>query len=209
MAQEKRSKQQERHRRIKEDHPILGRLALALADEPDAGRSWETGAVGEQRFGAALDQMVDRGVLVLHDRRLVPSKANIDHIAIARNGVWVIDAKRYRGLVTKVDKGGWLRADIRLTIGGRDRTALADGVLRQVDRVRQCVSDNVGDQIPVRGALCFVDAEFRLFAKPFEVRGVLVSWGKALRERLVEPGPLTVEQQTEVHRQLARSFPPA
>ena len=31
------------------------------------------------------------------------------------------------------------------------------------------------------GALCFVDAEFRLFARPFEIDGVVITWGRALR----------------------------
>jgi hypothetical protein len=35
-------------------------------------------------------------VAVLHDRRIPGSRANIDHIAIAATGVWVIDSKRYK-----------------------------------------------------------------------------------------------------------------
>ncbi len=40
----------------------------------------------------------------------------------------------------------------------------------------------------MRGALCFVDAEFSLFAKPFTIDGVVVAWGEALNEEhLLEP----------------------
>ena len=91
--------------RVDEAHPVLARLAHAVDPEPDAGRSWATGAVGEQTLGRALDALSTAGVLVLHDRRLPGSKANIDHIAVTANGVWVIDAKRYRGLVDDPDKG--------------------------------------------------------------------------------------------------------
>ena len=38
-----------------------------------------------------------RSIAVLHDRRIPGSKANIDHIAITAAGIWVIDAKRYKG----------------------------------------------------------------------------------------------------------------
>lgn len=207
-ADQLRAEQAERHRRLKERQPVLGRLKIAIANEPQAGASWAKGAVGEQKFGAALDRTGDE-VLVLHDRRFPRSKANIDHIAVAPGGVWVIDAKRYKGVVTKVDKGGWFRTDLRLTVGGRDRTALVRGVQRQVQHVEQALATLDGDPVAVRGALCFVDAEFRLFAKPFAIDGVLVAWGKALRERLLQPGPMDADRRTAVHRHLATSFPPA
>ena len=42
------------------------------------------------------------------------SRANIDHVAITRSGVFVIDAKNYTGKVQKIDKGGWFSIDLRL-----------------------------------------------------------------------------------------------
>jgi hypothetical protein len=201
--------QRGRHRRLKEDHPVLGRLKLALAAEPEAGRSWARGAVGEQKFGAALDTMVDQGVLILHDRRLPRSKANLDHLAVSSMGVWVIDAKRYRGRVTKVDNGGWLRPDIRLMVAGRDRTPLVRGVQRQVEHVRAALAELTGEPITVRGALCFVDSDFGYFARPLLVDDIVISWGKGLRKRLLEPGPLSMAQRAVIHRHLATSFPPA
>jgi len=36
---------------------------------------------------------------VLHDARTQHSPANIDHIAIAPSGIWVIDANHYKGKV--------------------------------------------------------------------------------------------------------------
>ena len=121
----------------------------------------------------------------------------------------MIDAKRYSGLVTKVDKGGWFRSDVRLVVGGRDRTKLVEGVHKQTSDVREVVAGSPVPGAAVRGALCFIDSEFRLFAKPFEVGGVLVTWGKALRERLALPGPLDAEQRTLLCRHLAASLPPA
>ena len=55
------------------------------------------------------------------------STANIDHMAVAASGIWVIDAKRYKGAISKQDRGGWLETDFRLVVGGRDRTSLAAG----------------------------------------------------------------------------------
>lgn len=204
-----RAAQAARHRRMKEQHPILGRLALALADEPPAGASWAKGAVGEEKLGAALDRLEAEGLCVLHDRRLPGSKANIDHLVVAPTGVWVIDAKRYAGRVQRVDKGGWCARDVRLVVAGRDRTKLIAGVLRQVGHVEDALAPLPGAPVPVHGALCFLDAEFGLFAKPFTVQRVVVAWGRALRKRLVAPGPMPPDRRAAVHRHLARSFPPA
>jgi len=44
---------------------------------------------------AALDNCCRPEVVVLHDRAIPGSRANIDHIGIGPTGVWVIDTKRY------------------------------------------------------------------------------------------------------------------
>jgi ribosomal protein L34 len=80
------------------------------------------------------------GLAVLHDRRIPGSKANIDHIAITGSGIWVIDAKRYKGRPELKVEGGVLRPRVeKLLIGQRDCTKLVDGVLKQVDVVRDVV----------------------------------------------------------------------
>jgi hypothetical protein len=206
-AERLRAKGEEHRRQLKERRPILGRLAIGIAGPPTDGHSYAKGAVGEEKLGAALDTMVANGLLVLHDRRRPRTAANIDHLVVAPTGVWVIDAKRYSGLITKVDKGGWLQSDIRLTVGGRDRTKLVAGVQTQMSDVRQ-VLDGPRTAVPLHGALCFVDAELRLFAKPFEIDGVLVTWTKALCERMATSGPIDAKTRTALHRHLAASLPP-
>jgi hypothetical protein len=162
-AEQLRAEQDEHRRLLKAHRPILGRLAIAIAGPPADGDSYAKGAVGEEKLGAALDAMAEKGLLVLHDRRRPRTAANIDHLVVAPTGVWVVDAKRYSGLITKVDKGRWLRSDMRLTVGGRDRTKLVHGVQKQMADVRR-VLDEPHTAVPLRGALCFVDAELRLFA---------------------------------------------
>ena len=65
----------------------FGGIAVALSDERQSTAAWETGAVGEERLGARLDALASEDVAVLHDRRIPNSKANIDHVAVARAGV--------------------------------------------------------------------------------------------------------------------------
>ncbi|MFC5179418.1 nuclease-related domain-containing protein [Nocardioides taihuensis] len=88
---------QRREREIRTKHPRLGGLIHALSEAPQSIVAWDTGAVGEERLGRRLNQLASDKLLVLHDRRIPGSRANIDHIAITPSGVYVIDAKRYRG----------------------------------------------------------------------------------------------------------------
>ena len=207
-GERRRGAEQERRRAAVERRPVLGRVANFLEGPPTAGASYLKGAVGEEKLGAALDGLTARGVLTLHDRRRLRTKANIDHLVVAPTGAWVIDAKRYKGLIHRVDRGGWLRADFHLVVGTRDRTDLVNGVRKQVTDVGR-VLDGIGFDVPLHGVLCFVDGEWPLLARPFAIDGVLVTWGKSLRERLVDAGPLDDARRRLVYERLASRLPPA
>lgn len=53
--------------------------------------------LGEERLGTRLNELADDSLRMLHDRRIPRSRANIDHLAVTRSGVFVIDAKKYKG----------------------------------------------------------------------------------------------------------------
>ena len=61
--------------------------------------------------------------------------------------------------------------------------------------------------IPVIDALCFVGAEWSLFAKPFQQQGVWVTWARKLAAMIAEPGPLSSERVPVIARQLADALP--
>lgn len=61
--------------------------------------AWATGADGERRTAAALVPLERKGWVVLHDRRIPGSRANIDHIAIGPTGVYAIESKSWAGQV--------------------------------------------------------------------------------------------------------------
>jgi hypothetical protein len=196
-----------REDRIRTQHPKLGGLILALSDDPQSTRAWEQGAVGEERLGARLDQLDSAGVATLHDRRIPGTCANIDHIVIGPTGVWVIDAKRYKGRPTLRVEGGILRPRVeRLLVGRRDCTKLVDGVLKQVGLLRDALS---GEEHPpeVIGALAFVDADWPMIGGSFTTRRVHVVWPKRLQRLLLAAGP--VQDVAGTHRTLSKRFPPA
>lgn len=162
-------RQSNREERIRSKHPKLGGLILALSDDPQSTKAWDVGAVGEERVGTRLNQLASESLLVLHDRRIPGSRANIDHIAVAATGVYVIDPKRYKGRPSLKIEGGLLRPRVeKVLVGSRDCTKLVDGVLKQVDVVRGVV----GDEVPVHGVLCFVNADWPLIGGSFTTRTV-------------------------------------
>ena len=167
----------------------LGGIAVALSDEKQSTKAWATGAIGEEKLGTRLDSLVSESIAVLHDRRIPGTKANIDHIVITQAGIWVIDAKRYKGRPELKVEGGFLRPRVeKVLVGRRDCTKLVDGVLRQVDLLRGVVGD-----VPVVGALCFVEADWPLIGGSFTTRGVHVLWPKRLAKFLFEGKPADID----------------
>jgi len=195
-----------REERIRGKHPKLGGLILALSDERQSTTAWDVGAAGEERLGKGLDQRASDTVRLLHDRRIPKSRANIDHIAVTASGVYVIDAKKYRGRPHLKVEGGFFRPrEERLLVGSRDCTKLVDGVLKQVDVVRGLLDADV----PVHGVLCFVEADWPLIGGAFTTRGVQALWPRRLYPQLEAAGPLAAETIAEVHRMLAHALPAA
>ncbi|WP_244285951.1 nuclease-related domain-containing protein [Cryobacterium zongtaii] len=199
-----------RQARIRDDHPYLGKLILAVSDDPQSTRAWAIGARGEEVLGQRLDKLTGRNIHVLHDRRIPRTRANIDHIAVCPTGVFVIDAKKYQGRPSLRAEGGLFRPRTeKLIVGSRDCTKLVDGAHKQVDLVRSALEDADLEGVPVRGLLCFVDADWPLFGGDFTIDGVHVTWPRRALENLMKPGPVDDQTARHIHRTLASCFPPA
>ena len=199
-----------RETRIRETHPLVGGLILTLSDDPQSTKAWATGARGEERLGRRLDGLVRPGVHVLHDRRIPPGKANIDHIVVCPSGVFVIDAKKYKDRPSLRVEGGLIRPRVeKLMVGSRDCTKLVDGVHKQVDDVRAALESAELGQIPVGGMLCFVEADWPLIGGDFMIANLRVLWPKRAAAHIVKQGNVDAATAHHVHRVLASSFPPA
>jgi Nuclease-related domain len=194
----------------------LGRLlAIVLQPEQDKRlvgeeRRWRSGAQGEQILAASLARRCPH-VPMLHDRHAPPSRGNIDHIAIAASGIYVIDTKRYRG---KIEVVKTLFGQPRLRIAGRDRTKLLLGLERQVAEVQAAVAD-LGEDVAVSGCLCFVapsgflaDSDLPVF-RTLRVNGFPLYYPRRLARRLNRTGPLSAERALQLHAGLDRRLPPA
>jgi len=168
-------------------------------------------AHGEEVFAASLDRLAHAGLYFLHDRRIPPTRANIDHIVIAPTGVYVIDAKNYTGRAHLRVEGGIFSPRVeKLMVGRRNCTKLVDGVHKQVDRVSELLArDGIGKDVPVRGMLCFVEGDWPLVGGSFTVGGLDVLWPKKARKIITAPGALGDDRLRVLHRLLAAEFPPA
>ncbi len=177
-----------------------------LFEDPQSTRAWAKGSAGERELAEALQQRIGDRAVLLHDRRIPGTSANIDHLAVAASGLWVIDAKTYKGRVECRDKGGWFKVDNHLYVNGRDRTNLVNGLEKQRKAVLTALD---GNDIDVHTALCFIDAEWSWLPKPFKIGSVWVTWGKVLSEMIAEPGPLSEVDVLRIANVLAEALPPS
>jgi hypothetical protein len=179
---------------------------LLIAQE----KRWSTGAHGERTIAEMLARRC-KEVPVLHDRRMPKSGANIDHIAVAASGVYVIDTKRYKG---KIEVSRPLFGPARLKIAGRDRTSLIDSLEKQVTAVTGALGE-LGEEVPVHGCLCFVapegllaDVGLPILTTP-RIRGVPLFYPRRLAKHLNARGALPPERAAEIAARLGDRLEPA
>lgn len=201
-----RHRRSNREARTRMDHPLIGGLLLALRDEPQHESAWRQGALGERAIASYLDRRTANGpAIVLYDRRMPGSRANVDVLAIAPTGVYVIDAKAIKG---KVRVAKPLFSAERLLIEGRNRTKLIDSLERQISAVRDALSAARHPDVPVLGVLCFTKADFPLLGT-LEIRGHRLHHRRALAKRLNRKGTLTPAAIDALAGELAAALPPA
>ena len=195
-----------REARVRTAHPRIGRLVLALNGEPQDQRAFQLGDLGEKAVAEALEKhTAGSSILILRNRRLPGGRGDIDFVATAASGVYVIDAKAVKGKV-RVEKP-WF-GQPRLRVAGRDRTRFIDGLDRQVAAVRDALGADLSETVPVQGVLCFTEADLPRL-KTLTMRGHVLLYRKGLVARVTAPGPLALEGIDRVARRLAIALPRA
>jgi hypothetical protein len=199
-------------RRVEEAHRRYGDHAAVVAEAmaaSDAVASWGKGSDGESRLAAFVAREVGEAVISLHDRLIPGTRGNIDHIFVAPTGVWVVDAKAYKGKLEQREVGPIWRPDNQVYVAGRNRSVLAKGVEKQVAAVIAALRPDPSLKgIDVHAALCFLDSEWALLDFPFQIGNVWVLYPGAVRKRLKKTGPLTREAMERIARRLDLSLPP-
>jgi hypothetical protein len=204
VAREYHRRKRNRETRTRKAHPLIGDLLLALRGVPRHEWPFRRGEVGEKAVAASLERRTADGpTVILHDRRMPGGRGNIDHLAVAPTGVFVIDAKAIKG---KVRVAGSLFGAAKLVIEGRDRTKLIDGLDRQVSAVRDALAAGGHADVPVQGVLCFTTADLPLLGTR-KMRGHLLLYRRALAKRLNTHGPIQPSTIDTLARALATALP--
>lgn len=113
--------------------------------------------------------------------------------------------KRSSGLTIA---GGGVRTDVRLFVGRRDATRLAEGLTRQVEAVSAGVERSEIDPLPrIVPVLCFVDGEWPWFRPPDEFRGVRLESAHSIKRLFAASADLDPVRVEGMARALATGLP--
>ena len=173
---------------------ILGRL-------PADALAWGRGADGERRTAEFLDELAASGYVVLHDRLIPGTRANVDHVAIGPGGVFVIETKNLRGKLTILGE--------KLFVGERTRTGIVNQTYREAIAVQISLAERLNElRATVRPILCIHRTAQLLLDN--EVQGVrVVSGSQLVRFVRRQPALLDAEVVQELAALADRRLQPA
>ena len=164
---------------------------------------------GDEAFDTRLAELAGERLVVLQDRRILAKRGNMAHLAVAPGGVFVIDVKHNGGKVEQRKSGTLIRPEVRLYVGGRDRTKLLRGIEDQAEVVRGALRAAGFFDAPVHGVLCLVGAEPGVFASPFKLGSVLVTDPNFLFRLLSKDDDVATTAIQDAARVLAAALPSA
>ncbi len=173
-------------------------------------RSWVERAEGDRRAWGRLRMLEGEGVIVLDDRRDPRSRSPIRKIAVSPGGVFVLDARHYKGLVHTRRSGpiSDLGPD-ELHVGRRDCTADVERIAHQMALVRAALGAVPGgSEVPVHAMLCLTRAEWGV-ASPVEIREVCVGWPQLVAGRVHAGGVMDPPTVRAVSATIAERLPTA
>lgn len=188
-----------------EDHQSAGEQTQNAGGDPVGGtaalrearvrrdHNFTKGAAGEYLMDVSLHRHLNESAVILTDRRVPGTNANIDHVVVAPSGIWIIDTKNWRGKIeyrasTKMGMDG------RLYVDGKDRTSEVEKIFNLVIPVAQVIGDKA---VPIHQALVFIEGDWGnisatriLTSRPYQHLGVWITWPKAIWKKINEPGLL-------------------
>jgi hypothetical protein len=159
-------------------------------------------AVGELLRAAGV-----HGVLTLHQRRVPGQRARVEHLAISKSGVCVVDVKDFRNATVELRPTGAAGSTVDLVVGGRVMTTAAAATARRVAAIRSVLAAAGLDDVPVTGALCFVGGLLPPGATELSVCGIHVLRPSSLTALVTRDGALDHEHLLTLREYLAGQLP--
>ena len=134
----------------------------------------------------------------------------MEHLAIGASGLYVIDVKHFKNASIEVRPGvDTPAASDDLVVGGRVMTAAVVATARRVAVVRSLLAGVGLEDVPVSGAVCFVDGLLPLAVSDLEVQGVRVLRPHGLTALVSAPGPLSAADREALRGLLEEQLPPS
>lgn len=191
-----------------------GRAGKAIAwwqDDPQSTRAWSKGAKGEREAGLYLEKKLrESSCEILHDRLIPGKRANIDHIVVGPAGVTILDTKNYSGKVRSTKVGFGSKRRTILTVNGKDKTDLVEGVRKQVAAVELALSElQPPIEVPVSGGLLWWNYEGLPMIGDVKVDEISVFSPRASYKTASRVGPFTIDQVGDIAVFLDRVLKPA
>jgi hypothetical protein len=152
---------------------IQGVAGNSLANEKMRIRASnrDKGLAGELGIAEELAQLANEyGLTVLHDLSMPNSKANIDHVVIARSAIFVVDAKNYAGVVRIRENKDGVQT---LYVGKYSQNAIVSKLKKYADAISEFLKDE-GIEVRVVPLLAFHNGTFRNDTN-FHVNGVTIN----------------------------------
>jgi len=129
---------------VRKKYPVIGGAILAVTPAPKKARQLARRAADAKLVGAALAELTELGMIVLHDRAVPGTEGSIEQVVIGNNGVTIIRSTRRSGRLHVSKK--------HVTIGGNKATIDIEGLMSRVNTARHLL----GGEAEVQGALCLM-----------------------------------------------------
>ena len=203
-AEFERRRRRDTARRRRRFGRLLAPVVAALGGVPPSTAHWAIGGAADERVGLLLRAAVGEAGVVLHDPRPAQPRQHRPH-RHRRHGCV---GRRHEAPPRAGAPGPPPRRPRRTAHPRRQREGPRPPPGRGATPARAVVEAVVGPGTPVRAVLCFADASWAPLGRPFTLRGVTVTWPRALTRALTAPGPLGTAERDALARRLARTFPP-
>ena len=154
-------------------------VAKAAWSKRQTTKAWRLGSLGEKESARLLEPLESGGYVALHDLRIPGSRANIDHVVVGPNGVWIIETKRWSGKV--------VIRESKLLRNGRNEARSLEEAHREASVVRAALS---AEEVPVRPVLCVHGAAIEVgWFSSTTIDGVRICSGRRIRRLIESPRP--------------------
>jgi hypothetical protein len=158
-----------------------------------------------------LHKVLVDGEVILSDRVLPGTQGNIDFVVVASSGIWVIDAKKWQGLI-EMKPTSRLAATMDLFVDKVKKTPEIDRIYNLVIPIRQLVTDR---SVPIEPALVFMEGNWSTRSSlhlqlkgPYREGKVWIGGATTVTNKIKEPGALSADHVARLGKHLDQALPP-